>query len=201
MRLRHNKNAINILEKSPFFIQNFPFEINDNYIIEIGMGKGKMLSELAENNPQKHYIGIEKYSTPALSALKKIENKKIDNMQIIVADANDLDKIFIGKIKTIWLTFSDPWPKKRHFKRRLVYRDFLKKYQSILAKDGIVYFKSDNEGLYNFALEELKEYKAKILYQTKDLYDTNYPVKNYLTDYEEKFKKEGKNIYFIAFSF
>lgn len=202
MRLRHNKNAIILLEDSEFYINNFPYELKENTVLEIGMGKGKMLSELALLHPEINYIGMEKYSTPALSALKKIEKNSLKNMKIIVKDAIDLDKYFLGKVKTIWLTFSDPWPKKRHFKRRLVYKTFLEQYKRTLDKDGIVYFKTDNQGLYEFALEQLKEFKgAKIVYQTTDLHNCNLEIENCLTDYEQKFKKEGKNIYFIAFKF
>lgn len=202
MRLRHNKNAIILLEDSEFYINNFPYELKENTVLEIGMGKGKMLSELAFLHPEINYIGMEKYSTPALSALKKIEKNSLKNMKIIVKDAIDLDKYFLGKVKTIWLTFSDPWPKKRHFKRRLVYKTFLEQYKRILAKDGMVYFKTDNQGLYVFALEQLKEFKgANIIYQTTDLHNCNFEIENCLTDYEQKFKNEGKNIYFIAFKF
>ncbi|MCV3733737.1 tRNA (guanosine(46)-N7)-methyltransferase TrmB [Mycoplasma enhydrae] len=201
MRLRHNKNALDILKKSEFFINDFPYKVSKNTILEIGMGKGKMLSEMAQSHPKNNYIGIEKYSTPALLALKKINEKEISNMKIIVADAINLESIFDGKIKTIWLTFSDPWPKKRHYKRRLVYRDFLKQYQKILSTDGLVYFKSDNQILYDFALEEIQNFGAEILFHTNDFHNSNYLDENFFTDYELKFKNEGKNIYFIAFKF
>ncbi|MBN4089365.1 tRNA (guanosine(46)-N7)-methyltransferase TrmB [Mycoplasma enhydrae] len=201
MRLRHNKNALDILKKSEFFINDFPYKVSKNTILEIGMGKGKMLSEMAQSHPKNNYIGIEKYSTPALLALKKINEREISNMKIIVADAINLESIFDGKIKTIWLTFSDPWPKKRHYKRRLVYRDFLKQYQKILSTDGLVYFKSDNQILYDFALEEIQNFGAEILFHTNDFHNSNYLNENFFTDYELKFKNEGKNIYFIAFRF
>ncbi|BAP39448.1 tRNA (guanosine(46)-N7)-methyltransferase TrmB [Metamycoplasma canadense] len=201
MRLRHNKNAINLLEESEFYINKFPYTIKKNSVLEIGMGKGKMLSELAFLHPEINYIGMEKYSTPALSALRKIKDKSLKNMQIIVQDAVNLSSYFKGKIKTIWLTFSDPWPKKRHFKRRLVYKTFLSQYKEILDKDGIIYFKSDNKGLYEFAIEQLNEFNANIIYKTEDLHNCDFDIENCLTDYELKFKNEGKNIYFIAFNF
>ncbi|MDI3349314.1 tRNA (guanosine(46)-N7)-methyltransferase TrmB [Mycoplasmopsis arginini] len=198
MRLRHNKNAIILLEDSEFYINNFPYELKENTVLEIGMGKGKMLSELAFLHPEINYIGMEKYSTPALSALKKIEKNSLKNMKIIVKDAIDLDKYFLGKVKTIWLTFSDPWPKKRHFKRRLVYKTFLEQYKRILAKDGMVYFKTDNQGLYMFALEQLEEFKgANIIYQTTDLHNCNFEIENCLTDYEQKNLKTKVKIYIL----
>ncbi|CRH46112.1 tRNA (guanine-N(7)-)-methyltransferase [Chlamydia trachomatis] len=90
-----------MLEDSEFYINNFPYELKENTVLEIGMGKGKMLSELAFLHPEINYIGMEKYSTPALSALKKIEKNSLKNMKIIVKDAIDLDKYFLGKVKTI----------------------------------------------------------------------------------------------------
>ncbi|TPR53869.1 tRNA (guanosine(46)-N7)-methyltransferase TrmB [Metamycoplasma neophronis] len=201
MRLRHNKDAINLIEESEFSIKKFPHNLNDNTVLEIGMGKGKMLSELAENHPEITYIGIEKYSTPALSALKKIQEKNLKNMYLLIGDAIKINEYFTGKIKTIWLTFSDPWPKKRHFKRRLVYRDFLKEYKELLTDDGIIYFKSDNDGLYQYALEELTEFKANIIYHTTDLHNCDFEIENHFTDYEKKFNELGKNINFIAFNF
>ena len=126
MRLRHNKNALQLINDSNYSIKNFPFHIEKNTTLEIGMGKGKMLSEMALDNPKMQFIGLEKYATPALFALKKIENLKLNNMCILIGDANKILEYFDNKFDTIWLTFSDPWPKKRHFKRRLVYRDFLK---------------------------------------------------------------------------
>ncbi|WP_369085779.1 tRNA (guanosine(46)-N7)-methyltransferase TrmB [Metamycoplasma spumans] len=201
MRLRHNKDAINIIEESNYSIKTLPFLIKENTILEIGMGKGKMLSELAKNHPENIYIGLEKYSTPALSALKKIEENNLENMFILIGDAIKINEYFSGKINTIWLTFSDPWPKKRHFKRRLVYRDFLKQYKEILSEEGIIYFKSDNDGLYEFALEELEAFNANIIYKTTDLHNCDFEIENHFTDYEKKFNELGKNINFIAFNF
>lgn len=202
MRLRHNKNALQLINDSNYSIKNFPFHIEKNATLEIGMGKGKMLSEMALDNPKIQFIGLEKYATPALFALKKIENLKLNNMRILIGDANKILEYFDNKFDTIWLTFSDPWPKKRHFKRRLVYRDFLKLYKSILYENGKIFFKSDNDNLYQFALEELLAVNANIIYHTNDLHNKcEYNFKNYLTDYEIKFNLAGKNINFIVFNF
>ncbi|PZV99825.1 tRNA (guanosine(46)-N7)-methyltransferase TrmB [Metamycoplasma auris] len=201
MRLRHNKDANKILDDSIFCIKDFPYQLSNSIVIEIGMGKGTMLSELASLHPETEYIGIEKYSTPALSALRKIESKNLSNMKILIGDAAKLDQYFLGKVDLIWLTFSDPWPKKRHYKRRLVYKSFLEQYKKILSKDGIIYFKSDNQQLYEFGIEQIKEFGAKIIYQTRDLHHCNFEIENILTDYEKKFKEQNKNIYFIAFKF
>ncbi|QKX39611.1 tRNA (guanosine(46)-N7)-methyltransferase TrmB [Metamycoplasma hominis] len=201
MRLRFNKNAETSLMASPMTFKDFPIDNKKNTILEIGMGRGTMLTKLALKHPNIEYIGLEKYSTPAYSALKKAIDLKLENFHIIIGDAINLSTYFKNKIKTIWLTFSDPWPKKRHYKRRLVYRDFLKIYQNILDKDGVVYFKTDNDMLYQFAIDELKEINAKIIYQTSDLHHCNFEIENVFTDYEEKFNKLNKNINFIAFTF
>lgn len=201
MRLRFNKNAETSLMASPMTFKDFPIDNKKNTILEIGMGRGTMLTKLALMHPDIEYIGLEKYSTPAYSALKKAIDLNLENFHIIIGDAINLSTYFKNKIKTIWLTFSDPWPKKRHYKRRLVYRDFLKIYQNILDKDGVVYFKTDNDTLYQFAIDELKEINAKIIYQTSDLHHCNFEIENVFTDYEEKFNKLNKNINFIAFTF
>ncbi|RBI46516.1 tRNA (guanosine(46)-N7)-methyltransferase TrmB [Metamycoplasma hominis] len=201
MRLRFNKNAETSLMASPMTFKDFPIDNKKNTILEIGMGRGTMLTKLALKHPNIEYIGLEKYSTPAYSALKKAIDLNLENFHIIIGDAINLSTYFKNKIKTIWLTFSDPWPKKRHYKRRLVYRDFLKIYQNVLDKDGVVYFKTDNDMLYQFAIDELKEINAKIIYQTSDLHHCNFEIENVFTDYEEKFNKLNKNINFIAFTF
>ncbi|OKL23253.1 tRNA (guanosine(46)-N7)-methyltransferase TrmB [Metamycoplasma hominis] len=201
MRLRFNKNAETSLMASPMTFKDFPIDNKKNTILEIGMGRGTMLTKLALMHPDVEYIGLEKYSTPAYSALKKAIDLNLENFHIIIGDAINLSTYFKNKIKTIWLTFSDPWPKKRHYKRRLVYRDFLKIYQNVLDKDGVVYFKTDNDILYQFAIDELKEINAKIIYQTSDLHHCNFEIENVFTDYEEKFNKLNKNINFIAFTF
>lgn len=201
MRLRFNKNAETSLMASPMTFKDFPIDNKRNTILEIGMGRGTMLTKLALKHPDIEYIGLEKYSTPAYSALKKAIDLNLENFHIIIGDAINLSTYFKNKIKTIWLTFSDPWPKKRHYKRRLVYRDFLKIYQNILDKDGVVCFKTDNDMLYQFAIDELKEINAKIIYQTSDLHHCNFEIENVFTDYEEKFNKLNKNINFIAFTF
>lgn len=201
MRLRFNKNAETSLMANPMTFKDFPIDNKKNTILEIGMGRGTMLTKLALKHPDVEYIGLEKYSTPAYSALKKAIDLNLENFHIIIGDAINLSTCFKNKIKTIWLTFSDPWPKKRHYKRRLVYRDFLKIYQNVLDKDGVVYFKTDNDMLYQFAIDELKEINAKIIYQTSDLHHCNFEIENVFTDYEEKFNKLNKNINFIAFTF
>lgn len=202
MRLRNNPNALKILNDSKYIINQFPYEIKENTILEIGMGKGTMITNMAFDNPNTNYIGLEKFATPALKALKKATNLDLNNFKILIGDANDLLNYFTNKFDSIWITFSDPWPKKRHYKRRLVYRDFLKIYREILKPNSNIYFKSDNDDLYNFAIEELKYINANIIYTTNDLENSKQQyIKNYFTDYEVKFKEKNKTINFIVFNF
>lgn len=202
MRLRNNPNALKILNDSKYIINQFPYEIKENTILEIGMGKGTMITNMAFDNPNKNYIGLEKFATPALKALRKATNLNLNNFKILIGDANNLLNYFTNKFDSIWITFSDPWPKKRHYKRRLVYRDFLKIYKEILKPNSNIYFKSDNDDLYNFAIQELKYINANIIYTTNDLENSKQQyIKNYFTDYEVKFKEKNKTINFIVFNF
>lgn len=202
MRLRNNPNALKILNDSKYIINQFPYEIKENTILEIGMGKGTMITNMAFDNPSTNYIGLEKFATPALKALRKATNLNLNNFKILIGNANNLLNYFTNKFDSIWITFSDPWPKKRHYKRRLVYRNFLKIYKEILKPNSNIYFKSDNDDLYNFAIEELKYINANIIYTTNDLENSKQQyIKNYFTDYEVKFKEKNKTINFIVFNF
>lgn len=201
MRLRNNPEANSIIEKHESIIKNIPIKVNENTIIEIGMGKGEMLTQMALNDSNKNFIGIEKFPTVILNALKIIDLKKITNLKIVCQDVLKLTDSFEGKVSTIWLTFSDPWPKKRHTKRRLTYKTYLDIYKKILSNDGILLIKTDNDSLYNFSLESLEKYGAKIVYKTTDLYSSNKIKDNIPTGYEIKWHNRGKNINFIEAKF
>ena len=117
--------------------------------LEIGMGKGKFLMQLAEKNPQIHYIGIEKYSSVLVRALEKMEENPLENLHFIRMDAENIVNVFEkGEVDQIYLNFSDPWPKDRHAKRRLTSRQFLERYHNILKEEGRVIFKTDNRPLF-----------------------------------------------------
>lgn len=170
---------------------------NDNPIhIEVGMGKGKFIHTLAGQNPEVNYIGIEKYSSVLLRALQKMEEEPLDNLLFIRMDAEDITEVF-GKdeIDRIYLNFSDPWPKERHAKRRLPSREFLKRYDSFLKKDGVLEFKTDNRELFDFALEELASAGWEAEAVTFDLHhDEKLCEGNIMTEYEEKFSSKGNPI-------
>ena len=200
MRLKHIKNADVIIESSPYLVKN-PTEYkgkwntlfnNENKIeIEIGTGKGKFIISKALDNPSVNYIGIEKYDTPLVSAVKKLESINISNLKLICFDAFNINDIFDKEISKIYLNFSDPWPKKRHEKRRLTSSNFLKKYDLIFKDKKIIELKTDNDDLYEYSCISFEENGYNI---TKT--DTSY-LDKYTTEYEDKFISSGKNINYI----
>ena len=202
MRLRNIPGAKEAVAESPFVIQT-PAEQkgrwaerfgNQNPIhIEVGMGKGQFLTEMALLHPDINYVGIERYTSVLYRALQKREEleQTLPNLFYLCIDAQELPDIFApGEVEKIYLNFSDPWPKERHAKRRLTSREFLARYQQILPAGGIVEFKTDNRGLFDFSLEEQKEAGWELLACTYNLHkDEKMMVGNVMTEYERKFSK------------
>lgn len=201
MRLKHIKDADKIINKSNYIIEN-PEEYkgkwnklfnNDNNIeIEIGTGKGKFIIEKALQNSNINFIGIEKYDSPLVSAVKKLEELDINNLRLICYDAFTIDNIFGKEISKIYLNFSDPWPKKRHTKRRLTSSRFLEKYDLIFKDTKMIEMKTDNDDLFDYSCESFSEYGYKIVSK-----DTNH-ISDITTEYEDKFRSIGKNINYIS---
>ena len=164
--------------------------------LEIGMGKGKFIHTMAMEHPEINYLGIEKYSTVLLRAVQKMEAMELPNLKFLRMDAEEITQVFgPGEVDRIYLNFSDPWPKDRHAKRRLPSKEFLARYDQILAKDGWIEFKTDNRALFDFAVEELEPagWKAKVV--TYDLHaDPVLMEGNVMTEYEEKFSAMGNPI-------
>ena len=200
MRLKHIKNADVIIAASPYLVQN-PTDYkgkwntlfdNDNPLeIEIGTGKGKFIISLAMDNPNINYIGIEKYDSPLVSAVKKLDGIEIGNLKLICMDAANIEDVFDKEVDKIYLNFSDPWPKKRHTKRRLSSSSFLEKYDSIFKDTKRIQMKTDNDDLYEYSLLSFSEYGYEVIKT-----DTSY-VDKYTTEYEDKFISLGKNINYI----
>ena len=204
MRLRHIKGAEEEIANSPYVIQD-PKAVkgkwrqlfgNPNPIrIEIGMGKGKFIMELAAQNPDVNYVGIERYSSVLLRGLQKREQLELSNIYFIRLDALELAEVFeAGEVERIYLNFSDPWPKDRHAKRRLTSDRFLAVYDQILDREGVIEFKTDNQELFRFSLESIPQAGWKILEKTFDLHHSDMAQGNVMTEYEEKFSAEGKSI-------
>ena len=172
---------------------------NDNPIyIEVGMGKGQFIMELARQNPQINYLGIEIYQSVLLRALQKAEKEAaLPNLLFICMDARELPEVFGAcEVDRIYLNFSDPWPKDRHAKRRLTSHQFLERYDNILADDGQIEFKTDNQKLFEFSLEEAGNLPWQVKEHTFDLHhDDTMNVGNVMTEYEEKFSSLGNPIH------
>ena len=160
------------------------------------MGKGRFIMDMAALNPQINYIGIERYSSVLLRALQKMELNPLPNLKFICMDATEVEDVFApGEVARIYLNFSDPWPKDRHAKRRLTSRQFFARYDHVLAKDGHIEFKTDNQDLFTFSLEEIPEAGWHLDASTRDLHhDAVLNEGNVMTEYEEKFSSLGNPI-------
>lgn len=203
MRLKHVPEARELIQNNPTLILdntdnqlvdlNTLFQ-NDNPIhIEIGMGKGRFVYEMAKHNKNVNYIGIEKFDSAIVYGLYKVLEEPLDNLYLIRTDATDLTTIFKkDTVARIYLNFSDPWPKERHAKRRLTHKNFLKLYEIVLKKDSEIHFKTDNLDLFNYSIESLNEYGMDTSYVTNDLHKED--TFNIMTEFEEKFSKKGIKI-------
>ena len=204
MRLRNVKGSREAIESSPFVIGN-PADYkgrwsdvfkNENPIhIEVGMGKGRFITDLALANPDINYIGIEKFSSVLFRALEKRQELEMNNLFFIRMDAENITDVFgNNEIERIYLNFSDPWPKDRHAKRRLTSREFFKRYDQILAIGGRIEFKTDNRPLFDFSLEEIPQAGFVVSEFTYDLHNSPMNEGNVMTEYEEKFSSMGNPI-------
>lgn len=211
MRLRNIRGSREVIGASDFVIHE-PKECrgawrevfgNENPIhIEIGMGKGRFLSELAALHPDINYVGIEKYSSVLLRAIEKQQEDPRDNLKFIRMDAEEIAEVFApDEVERIYLNFSDPWPKDRHARRRLTSRQFLARYDQILVPEGRVEFKTDNRPLFDFSLEEVEAAGWKLSASTYDLHrDPVLNEGNVMTEYEAKFSTLGNPIHkYIAY--
>lgn len=210
MRLRNIPGAQDAITESSYVIRK-PEEHKGQWAdvfseknplhIEVGMGKGRFLMDMARLHPDVNYIGIEMYDSVLLRALQKREELEKEgqvyrNLYFMRMDARNLPEVFEkGEVAKIYLNFSDPWPKSRHAKRRLTSREFLVRYDQILAQEGTVEFKTDNRELFEFSLEEVGEAGWKLLAHTFDLHHNEEMMKgNVMTEYEEKFSSMGNPI-------
>ena len=171
------------------FKNDFPIHI------EIAMGKGQFIYTLAKNNPEINYVGIERFDSAIVKALDKVLENPLNNLMLLRMDANYLSYLFEEKlVDRIYLNFSDPWPKARHEKRRLTYKNFLKVYQKLMTKNAELHFKTDNADLFNYSVEEIRNFPMRITYLTGDLHKSDF-AGNITTEFEDKFVKQGNLIY------
>ena len=178
---------------------------NDNPImLEIGCGKGKFITSRAAANPDVNYIAAEGQSSVVLRAMEKAQESQLCNLRIFIDFIHDLRDYFEeGELSGLYLNFSDPWPKARHTKRRLTYHKNLENYRSVMKPGSAIEFKTDNEGLFEFSLEEIAAAGYDIIEMTRDLHSPKseklYESARYTTEYEDKFSAAGKNINYVKF--
>lgn len=196
MRMRNPKNMDEILNSCNYFLTEDLFNNDNDICLEIDMGKGNFLLGMCLNHPNINYIGVEKYSSVICSAIKKINEYELDNLKILNIDIMDIPQYLYGKIKTIYLNFSDPWPKKRNTKRRLTSENFLKLYDNLFKDEKHIILKTDNDNFYEFSKESLLSYGYKIINETYDLHNSDI-TDSPKTEYEEKFSSQGVKIKYI----
>lgn len=201
MRLKNVKGANEIIEKGTYYVDN-PYQYKGNWnkyfgnnnpiYVEIGMGKGDFIIENAIRYKDINFIGIEKYDSVIVRAIQKSNELELDNLKIVRIDANKLDSIFDKEVDTIYLNFSDPWPKDRHAKRRLTSPIFLNIYSKIFKGRNRIVQKTDNINLFDYSLESLTDYGYDIVYKTNNLDCLNND--NIMTEYEKRFYNLGVKI-------
>ena len=204
MRLKKIKGAEEYVNKSSYTIQDYEkyyknfknyFQNSNPIHLEIGTGKGDFLIGMAKNFPQINFIGIEKYPSVLMKALQKVEKENLKNIAFICMDASTIDKVFEKEIETIYLNFSDPWPKTKHHKRRLTSPIFLQKYEHLFSNNKKIIMKTDNQDLFEYSLITTTNHGYKIEDISFDLHHTN--RFNMKTEYEERWSKKGYPIYYV----
>ena len=205
MRLRNVKNAKEILESSNYFIKNYTeykgkfgeslFSNSNPLHIEIGMGKGNFIIDMASKHPDINFIGIEKYESVACRAIEKLNKLELSNVKVICMDAEELESVFQKEVDVIYLNFSDPWPKKRHAKRRLTSEIFLGIYDNVFKNECVIVQKTDNINLFISSIINLMKHGYEIVDYNTDLASSEIP--NSLTEYETKFREKGIKINYL----
>lgn len=205
MRLRKVPNADQIIKAHGEFVVLNPLEKKGRWQeefssvqpihIEVGMGKGQFILQMAKLHPEINYIGIEVVSSVLIRAIEKIKKDPMPNVKFICIDAKQLTEVFSpGEVERIYLNFSDPWPKNRHEKRRLTYSDFLKIFETILIPSGEIHFKTDNQGLFEYSLMSMSQYGMAFKFVSLDLHNSHFEG-NVMTEYEERFTALKQRIY------
>ena len=208
MRIRKKKNAPIRFERCAEYtaeteglLERFYeiFDAEKPLEMEIGSGKGRFIAELAEQNPQKQFISIERVIDCLVMAMEKAQAKELQNIKYFCLDAGTLTEYFPAQCAdVIYLNFSDPWPKSRYAKRRLTHRRMVGAYLPLLKKEGKICFKTDHRPLFDFSVEEFQEMGFRLEELTYDLHSTDTP--NIMTEYEERFSAMGVPINrFVAY--
>ncbi len=204
------KNASGILNSSKYYVSNptkykgkwSDFFSNKNPIhLELGTGRGEFIIQMAKKYPEYNFIGLELNESQIATAAKKLERENIKNLKLIKDDARNIINIFGKEIDTIYLTFSEPWPKKRDEKNRFTHESYLKLYDRIFKKDKHIILKTDNKGLFAYSLETLSQYWYVFDTVSLDLHNDERCIPNIMTDFEMQYFKEKRPIYYLDASF
>lgn len=164
--------------------------------LEVGCGKGRFIVEMAKRHPEINFIGMELQTSVIVRVLEKQIEAKLPNLQLLNGNAKAISDYFApDEISKIMLTFSDPWPKNRHEKRRLTHKNYLRKFEEILKPNGELYFKTDNQGLFEYSLVSLNNYGMQFDEIILDLHNSDQAAENIMTEFEEKFSKKGNRIH------
>ncbi len=204
------KNADQIIRKSDYLVVN-PEKYKNKWsdvfgnknpiCIEIGMGRGDFIIDMARTIPNMNFIGIEINESQMVNAVNNLQNKKIPNLKLICMDATYLDKVFGKEINTIYLTFPEPWPKKIDDRKRLTHPVYLKLYDKIFKKKKHIILKTDNKGYFARSLEYLSNYWYTFNRISMDLHHDEISIPNIMTNYEKQYYKEKRPIYYVDASF
>ena len=210
MRYNTVKNADKIVSSSSYLVKNPNnyknkwndlFGNNNKICLELGMGRGSFIINMAVCHPNINYIGLELDVNQTATAINNIGNKNLKNLKMICADANEIINIFGKEIDTIYLTFSEPWPKKQDEKKRFSSINYLKLYDRIFKKNKHIILKTDNKILFASALESLSEYWYTFDKVSVDLHNDERKIENIMTDFERQYYKEHRQIYYVDASF
>ncbi|MEB8126863.1 tRNA (guanosine(46)-N7)-methyltransferase TrmB [Staphylococcus succinus] len=204
MRMRHKPWAEDYLKSHPNIVDldgrhagkiSEWFDKDQPIYIEIGSGMGQFITTLAARNPDINFISMERESSVMIKVLDKVLEQNLTNIKLICNDAAELNDYFVdGEVARVYLNFSDPWPKKKHTKRRLTYHTYLALYKQILQKDGELHFKTDNRGLFAYSLESMSQFGMYFIKINLNLHQED-DGNNIATEYETKFSEKGSRIY------
>ncbi len=204
------KDADRIINKSPYLVSNPSnyknkwstlFDNKNPIHLELGMGRGDFIINMAKENPKINFIGLELYASQMVMAVDRLRKTDLPNLKLINADARELDKIFGKEIDTIYLTFSEPWPKKQDEKKRFTHESYLRLYDKIFKKNKHIILKTDNKGLFAYSLEALSQYWYAFDIVSLDLHHDERKIPNIMTDFEKNYQKEGRPIYYVDAKF
>ena len=210
MRYNTVNNAKEIINKSNYIVKNPEnykgkwnslFNNDKPIMLELGMGRGSFIINMALTHPNINYIGLELDTNQIAYAANNIGAKKIDNLKMIHADAKDIVNIFGKEINTIYLTFSEPWPKKQDERKRFTHESYLRIYDRIFKKNKHIILKTDNKVLFQSSLESLSKYWYTFNRVSLDLHYDERKIENIMTDFEKQYYKEKRSIYYIDAEF